>query len=505
MVRGWLTLLILMTGAACNGGGRLPAAEPPAASAKSPPVASSRPSRWLLHAFSANVVDASRKGPVGITYTASYVGPERVEKSLALPPAIKAGWSPDGRWLALCSVVTSGSDEPEVHQAVAIRFDGDRASAPIQLGECTSFDWAPVGQRLLIQNGRAWRIVDFSGPARRETPIVGEVEAPVAWSPNGRRFLARAADAQRSLRVVHALEPSPHAEALGFDGRVTRWCRWGPQDALACAVQTLGAPPESAIEILYAGAGVASSVPLPAYVDSFEWANEQTLVYELEREGGLYAHHSGTTTQLTLPGRRAGLAQSILSPKGTWLLDTVTGNARLWNLASTPHSTILLGMPGPLVNARWSRNGKHAVLGVVHPRGTLQTDVWLVTNATTNPTPTRIATAGAGQASSASFSPGSEWAFVSMGPDIIPLAGASAPTKPVTTLQSSAVHIATLTTLPLTFTGDWASDDSAFVTAEREGGRVLLVRVQGNTFRPAEVLRATRPDRFEVLWQPGPG
>lgn len=459
-----------------------------------------RPSRWLLHAFLPTVLDAKRSA--GIEYTAGFIGPERIEKSIQLPPATSAGWSPDGHWLALCSPVPSSDAEQGLHQLLAIRFDGAHTSDPMQLGDCTAFDWAPAGQRLLIQDRAAWRLVDLSAQTPRQTPIAAELASPIEWSPNGRRILAHSADTRRDLRVVHALEPTPRVEALDINRDHWRGCRWSPQDALACVIDT---PTGATIQFRYANPTTPTQHTLDSRLWSFDWATENTLVYQLKNAGAVFALQTGTAIPLFTPGDLYGLEYQRLSPQGTWLLDTASGHVRLWNLTGSATSTDVPGLEGSLLNPRWSPNGQHALVGVQHRRvHPFQTDVWLVAQATKDAQVARIASVEAGQATVSWFSPGSEWVFVSTGPDVIQLASTTGSAKQETAAtRSVAVHVATRTTVPLPLgIGEWSRDDSAFVAIDREDGQMLVVRVRDATFAEPELVRSLEPGVPTLMWQP---
>lgn len=501
MLRQGLALLVSLAVAACSAGVRQPERAPRAATPSASTIASVRPSRWLLHAFQSLVADSKRS--VGRTYTASYVGPERIEKSIQLPPAFEPGWSPDGHWLALCGPAPSSDAERDVHQLLAIRFDAEHTSDPVPLGECSSFAWAPVGQRLLIQNGTAWRLVDFSAEPPRQTLIAEELAGLVAWSPTGRRILAHSTGSARDLRVIHAAEPTPRVEALGIERASWRGCSWSPQDALACVVQEQS---KLTLQIRYANPAMPTRYTLESRLWSFGWATENTLVYQLQGSGAVIALQSGTSIPLFSPGDLYGIQSQALSPRGSWLLDTVSRHVRLWNFANGVTSSTVRGLAGPLLNPHWSPNGQHALVGVQHPRShALQTDVWLVAHATQNAQVARIATVQSGQATSSQFSPGSQWVFVTTGPDFIPLASSGSANPATATTSWTAVHVATRTNQPLPpGTGAWASDDSAFATMDPDRARLLVVRVRGAAFAEPEVVRNAESPVPSLLWQPGP-
>lgn len=501
VLRQCLTLLLSLAVSACSAGAREPVKGSNVAGPSAVTIASVRPKRWLLHAFQQLVADSKRS--VGHTYTASYVGPERIEKSIELPPTYGPGWSPDGHWLALCSPAPSSHTEQDVRQLLAIRFDAEQTSDPLPLGECTSFAWSPVGQRLLIQNRTAWRLADFSAQPPRQIPIAEELVGPVAWSPNGRRILAHSTDSARDLRVIHAAEPTPRVEALDIDRASWRGCRWSPQDALACVVAT---PPGVTLQIRYANPTTPPRHPLQSRVWSFDWATENTLVYQLQDTGAVFALQSGTATPLFTPGDLYGLDYQGLSPKSSWLLDTASGHIRLWNLGNAVTSRVVPGLTGLLMNPRWSPNGEHALVGVQHPRShALQTDVWLVAHATQSAQVARIATVQAGQATSSQFSPGSQWVFVTAGPDVISLAGSGSANPATAAMRWTAVHVGTQANEPLPpGIGAWAPDDSAFATMDPDRARLLVVRVRGAAFVEPEVVRNAESPVPNLIWQPGP-
>lgn len=491
-----------MAAVGCGGGARGPATSNVATASAAPATAAAQPKRWLLHTFHPNVVDANR--PTVVAYSASLVGPERVEKTVSLPPAELVRWSPDGHWLALCGSVPGSEAEKDPRRALAIRFEGEQVSDPLDLGECTNVEWAPAGQRLLVQNHQAWRIADFSSHPPHQAPIAAELAVPVDWSPNGRRFLARTAGTRDDVQVVHLIEPTPRAEALEFNGWLPHWCRWSPQDALACAVETSSKPPAYSIGVLYAGPSIDSSLPLDARLQAFNWATPNTLVYQLT-SGAVHAVRASGDTKLFELGGKFGPNHQVLSPRGNWLLDTASGHVRLWNLTAFPRSQEVPGLSGPLVDPVWSPNGEHAVVGVQRrPRFPAKSDLWLLEHATQGAVPVRVGNVPEWHTISAWFSPGSEWLLVTTGPEVIPLANAGA--RPLSIpVRNRAVHVATRVSSPLPFgSGEWAPDDRAFVAVDHEGRRVLLFRPHGADLGDPELLRATEPGTVRLLWAPGP-
>ena len=430
------------------------------------------------------------------------MGPERIEKVVALPPTTAAGWSANGRWLALCTPVPSSGPEQDLHQAQVIHVDGDQFSEPVQVGDCTAFDWAPVSQQLLVRSRSAWRLVDLSTLVPRQIPIAGELAALLDWSPTGRRLLARSVDIPRRLRILDTSESYLRVQSWDFHAHASNWCLWSPDDALVCVVDD---PTGSRLEIRFASPTTPRSHVADGRVVSLAWVTPRKLVYELENTG-VYTFEAGTATQLFTPGDRQGLDYYRPSPRGGWLLDTASGHLRLWDLNAAPRSVEVSGVSGQLLDPRWSQNGEHAVVSVQHPLyRSRASEVWLLADAAKDPQLGRIASAQPGMALSAWFSPGSQWVIVSQESAVVPLAQDSSSAQRGTPPgQTTAVHVASRTkvALPLGL-GDWANDDSAFVAVDRERG-LMVFRVTAAAFAPPERVRALEPGRASILWQPAP-
>jgi WD40 repeat protein len=507
VVRRQIALLALIgcIASAC-GVARGPSVAPSAGTSAAVPERAAMPRRWLLHAFLNDVVSPGHGS--ALEYTASYVGPTRIERSLKLPRATVLSWSPDGRWLALCSPELEGSSGHTLYRASALGFDGDRVSEPLPLGACASFDWAPTGGKLLVRNDKGARLWHFTDSAPSMTEMAEVLAEPVDWSPTGRYFLARLPPPDRRMVVVHAEGPAPRVERLELGAVAPRSCRWGPTDALGCVVESSDGTSALLLQAPYSSAAFLSAtshVPHPpARFQSYDWATERVLVYELGGARGVHAlRPGGASTQLFLPGESDGLENWRLSPAGRWLLDGASGSVRLWDLLSDARPRVLSGLSGDLLNPRWSPSGEHALLGVRqrHQRA-LEGDVWLVAHATHQASLTRVASPPAGQTSFARFSPGSQWVLISFASDAIPPASAGASVQAAA--PSLAVHVASgaRSEVPR---AEWASDDSAFVASDPERRRVLLVRVQSASFGTPEPLAASAPGALRVLWQPGPG
>lgn len=494
----YLVIWICATGCASG------AARAPASTAESAPTAvSPARGRWLLHGEIAGPVAA---GGLAVSYLSTWLGPEHMGQTVRLPSAYSVSFSPDGKWLALCSPDPSGAQPSSTRRASVIRFEAERISEPLVVGACQALEWAPTGAHLLLESDSDWKLIELGGakPVIRE--LGAGLETPVTWSPSGRYLVASERNVTHALALVSLLEAGLPPQPLQLFGLPRGACSWSGADALACTVERQGKH-----ELMLDQVGAPSVGPEP-YVTELTspltwlgWATNRVVAYELSRAGGVYAFGEGlAATRLFEPASSYGLDYFRLSPTGRWLLDCAGQGARLWDLAGVPRSVPLPGLSSVLVNPRWSSNGRHALLGVRHPQyGSQQTDVWLVSEASTEPKLARLTNLAPGRQSFASFSPGSSWVLVSVAPDTptpaaeTRLPAAAEPTPTVHFALNVAAHAER--TLPLGF-GEWAPDDSAFVVSH--DARLLAFRVRGSDFVGPEDLGSTGSGTLRLVWQP---
>lgn len=492
-----LSLLLSMGVVGCASGGRSAGRLPQPVAAGASTVAVSRASGWLVYAFGAAVVDANAVS--SRPYTASYVGAERIERTVQLPEATAVSWSADGRWLALCGPVAGA----QVHHARVIRFDGQRVGEPVDLGECSGLSQAPGAPRLLIRTPDAWRGVDLSSEIPRQSGAFKAFAEPIEWSPSATQLLARAAGPGQPLHVVSGLGGQPLVVPLDVQRGRASYCRWGPSELLACIVEGEEPPRSFSLQTIDTRTGSRAVHALTERPASFGWAGPDVLVYELPKGGGVYALRGGVATQLLVPGESDRLEHQALSPVGGWLLDGESGHVRLWDLASAPREVVVPGLSAQLLDPRWSRNGEHALIGVRHAQyRSLPSEVWLVARAAKKPALVRVATATATRWPAAWFSPGSEWVLVTLSDIVVPTAATSPAPAPQQN-RAFAVNVASGARfdLPVGW-GDWASDDTAFCAVDRERGQLLVVRVQGQQLATPEVLSVLGPGMLHLAWQP---
>ncbi|HYQ15132.1 MAG TPA: hypothetical protein VEQ58_05235 [Polyangiaceae bacterium] len=480
-----------------NGNG---ARTPAGAVASTPAAASPARGRWLLHgSLTASVgVDG-----VAASYLATWFGAEHVGRTVSLPGAYYVSFSPDGKWLTLCIPDPEGATPHAIRRASVLRLDGESISEPLVVGECGELEWAPTGARLLLRSDdRDWRLVELGGSEPLVRELGARFQSPISWSPNGRYFVAPGRDETQDLLLVSVLERGRPAQVLDGFAESRRACHWSSTDGFACVVVRQGK--EQLVIAHVSDVSLAPHVVEPSLpVKWFGWATDRALVYEHERDGGVYVLGADLASmRLFEPAASAGYYSSTMSPRGGWLLDCAGEGARLWDLASAPRRVPLPGLPARLVNPRWSPDGKHALLGVPHRAASLQQDdVWLVADASREPRLARVAKLAPERQSYARFSPASGWVLVSVSTDVPTLAAAARASDPDPAASHFAVHVATLAERPLPFgSAAWAADDSAFVTAD--DARLLGFRVRGTTIIGPEDLGRLGAPGTTPIWQP---